>query len=371
MKICHFSSAHTDRDTRIVLKQCRTLAANGYDVSLVVPSSRGRHQFDGIDIYPLRRYTRGKRMVVGAFRAFRKALGVRAKVYHFHDPELLPYGLLLKIMGKKVIYDVHEDLAKDILDKEWINPWIRKPASKIFCLFERFCSRFFDAIVTATPSIRQGFRQDKSICVENFPIMDELSFGEAVSYESRPKQFVYVGGLSAIRCAREMVQALEKVADGEVSLRIAGPFNSEELEVEVARSLGWAQVNYTKWADRREVARLLASARAGLVLFYPVANHVEARPNKLFEYMAAGLPVIASNFPAWRDIVERECCGLMVDPLSTDAIAGAMKWILENPDAASRMGESGRAAVRSKYNWESESFKLLEVYRTVLTSKEN
>jgi glycosyltransferase involved in cell wall biosynthesis len=103
-----------------------------------------------------------------------------------------------------------------------------------------------------------------------------------------------------------------------------------------------------------------------VVVFKPAANHVRAQPTKLFEYMSAGLPVIASNFPLWREIVERNNCGICVDPLSPAALAEAIRWLIQHPDAAREMGANGRRAVRTTYNWEPEGRKLTTLYRSLL-----
>jgi glycosyltransferase involved in cell wall biosynthesis len=133
---------------------------------------------------------------------------------------------------------------------------------------------------------------------------------------------------------------------------------------------GWARVDFHGWADRPAVARILASCRGGLVLFHPEPNHVTAQPNKMFEYMAAGLPVIASDFPLWREIVDGAGCGLLVDPMDPAAIARAMQWIIDHPEEAAEMGRRGRAAVEHTYNWEAESTKLIELYRRLLPAPE-
>jgi glycosyltransferase involved in cell wall biosynthesis len=98
-------------------------------------------------------------------------------------------------------------------------------------------------------------------------------------------------------------------------------------------------------------------------------NHIDAQPNKMFEYMSAGLPLIASDFPLWREIVEGNDCGVCVDPADPAAIAEAIDRLVENPDLARRMGENGQRAVHERYNWAIEEKKLLALYDTVLLPK--
>ena len=183
------------------------------------------------------------------------------------------------------------------------------------------------------------------------------------SYEGRPEVIAYVGGITAIRGIREMVEAIELLPrTSSVKLVLVGDFKPKELEKDVNLLPGWNRVDFKGIQSRKEVARLLAMSRIGLVLFHPVPNHINAQPNKLFEYMSAGIPVIASDFPLWREIVGGAQCGLLVDPMNPEQIAEAIQWMLGHPDEAEAMGKRGLTAVQSHFNWESESKKLLDIY---------
>ncbi len=159
-----------------------------------------------------------------------------------------------------------------------------------------------------------------------------------------------------------MVRALE-VRKRDI---IAGKFSSMDDFKSVKSMKGWAQVDYRGQVDRPEIVQILAESAAGLVLFHPGPNHTDSQPNKLFEYMAAGLPVIASNFPLWKEIVEKNNCGICVNPLKVQEIAEAINWVLQNPADAAEMGRNGRKAVLEKYNWETESKKLIKFYEEIL-----
>jgi len=201
------------------------------------------------------------------------------------------------------------------------------------------------------------------VVIQNFPKLEEFARVEGEPYEKRPPWVAYVGGLTPIRGALEMVAAMSELPEElGAELVLAGNFDPSELEQELRSLPGWRRVRYLGWLDRPRVAELLGKVRAGLVVLHPTKNYREALPVKMFEYMAAGLPVIASDFPLWREIVAGEGVGLLVDPLDPKAIATAIAWVLEHPDEARAMGERGRKAVLERYNWDQEKKKLLALY---------
>lgn len=114
--------------------------------------------------------------------------------------------------------------------------------------------------------------------------------------------------------------------------------------------------------SRDEVNELYGNSRAGIVIYQPAANHLEAQPIKLFEFMAAGLPVVASDFPLWREIVEGNQCGICVNPTDPEEVKVACLTLIDNPKMAQALGRNGKVAIDKKYNWKSEENKLVELY---------
>jgi glycosyltransferase involved in cell wall biosynthesis len=364
MKLCILSSVHSPFDVRIFHKEAKSLAEAGYQVTIVAPYS-GSVRSNDIEVKALPPpHSRGERMVRTAWKIYRAARQTGASVYHFHDPELIPVGTLLKLQGGRIVYDVHEDVPQDILDKAWIPLGMRKLASKAAGLLEAFGALVFDEIVAATPGIAQRFPKEKTSLVQNFPRLEALAELGALPYSERQSICVYVGGITSQRCVREMIHAISLLPQSlGARLRLAGAFGPPELEREVKRMAGWDRVEFLGWLSRESVGPLLHSSRVGIVLFKPLPGYTEAQPNKLFEYMAAGLPVIASDFPLWREIVGGAGCGLLVDPENPQAIAQAIRWLLEHPQEAEEMGQRGAEAVRATYNWDKEEEKLLDLYR--------
>jgi len=367
-KIAILTSVHSIFDVRIFHKQAKSLVKAGYDVALLAQHDRNEI-VDGVKFIALPK-PRGRfqRMTGLMFRILRIAIKEKANVYHFHDPELIPVGLILKFFGAKVIYDVHECYPASIRKNEWLPPFMKGIVASIFDVFERVCYHFFDAVTTATEDIARRFRDDKVVIIHNYPVLhyaidktDNRSLDES-------RTVIYVGALSKTRGIGEIVQSLGYV-DGrsKVRLKILGMFTEPDFEEEVRSIEHFSKVDFLGQIPHEEVYFHLSSADIGLVVLNPTPGYIKSMPVKMFEYMMTGLPVIASNFPLWKEIVEGNKCGLTVDPMNPQEIAEAIEYLLERPELMKKMGENGRKAVFEKYNWERESGKLLDSYIRVLT----
>jgi glycosyltransferase involved in cell wall biosynthesis len=364
-KVVHLTSAHPCFDVRIFVKECKTIVQAGYDVVLVVPHDKDE-VVDGIKIKSVSKpKNRRERMFKTVFDIYKRALKEDAALYHFHDPELIPAGMMLRWKGKKVVYDVHEDLPRQILTKPWINPFLRRIVSACSSAVENIGVRFFNGVVAVTPTIAKRFPKNETAVVYNYPILGELAAVDAVPYNKRAPIAIYVGGITMIRGIKEMVEAVGLIPrQFDVRLVLAG--NITEKDVEEAVDTADPRVDFIGWQSREQVAKLLGRSRIGFVLFHPAPNHVDALPNKLFEYMSAGLPVLASDFPLWRKIIGDLGCGILVDPQDPKKIADAVQWMLEHPVEAEAMGKRGQQAVYELFNWDKEAEKLLSFYDQIL-----
>jgi len=365
-QIVQITASHPRTDARIFLKECRGLAQLGYPVTLLVADGQGTEVLDGVRIESVRK-ARGRlsRMVLGPFRLFRKAVRLRAAVYHLHDPELIPMGLALKLSGAKVVFDSHEDLPKQILAKSYIPAPLRAFAAGLAYAFQRAALPWFDGVVAATPPIRAFLlpMNKNTVNINNFPILGELA--QATPRQPTGQSICYIGLLSQTRGILELVDAMALLPEG-VDLLLAGPVESASFFASLQTREGWVRTRYLGNLGREGVRDTLARSLVGMVTLHPTPNHLEAFAIKMFEYMSAGLPVIASDFPLWRSIIGEASCGLCVDPLDPRAIADAIADLLARPEQARTMGRNGQQAVLDRYNWQSEAVKLGDFYHSLL-----
>jgi glycosyltransferase involved in cell wall biosynthesis len=368
-KVCHITSAHPDGDIRIFHKSCVSLANAGFETYCVVPNAKTRLEKNVHIIgFEVNVSSRWRRFLFAVRGAYKTAAKLNADVYHLHDPELLLIARKLKRKtGAKVIFDSHEDVPKQIMDKSWIPSFLRKTVSNFYAAIERRICRKLDAVISVTPIICARFASfhNKVALVANFPDLAEFDL-ETIKLETKQKNTLcYVGGIFRTRGIYELVQAMDDV---DAQLLLAGKFESAQFEAEVRALPSWNKVVFYGHIDRLGVRDLLASSSVGVVTLKPTASYKEAYPIKMFEYMAAGIAVLASDFPLWRDLVEKHNCAQFVDPCDPKKIASALEQMFKSPDLHA-WGQNGRKAIESNINWSMEAEKLVALYQDLLSEK--
>lgn len=369
-RICHLSSVHYVFDIRIFHKQLRTLSRAGYDVTLIAQHEEDC-TIDGIRIIALPSpKNRLQRMFGLTLKILFRAIKEKADLYHFHDPELIPVGILIRLVTrKKVVYDVHEDYPEKILSKFWLPPFLRRVMSALAAAAEKMAGRLLDGIVVVTDDIGKKFSTSRSevVQVRNYPELKTFSLEKRVSRKGEGAVLIYAGLLNEERGIYQLVQAMELIdTREEITLRLLGRFDSIDFQKKIERLRGYERVDYRGWLEQNEVWANFMEADIGLVCIHPLKHLTVTLPNKLFEYMSAGLPVIASDFELWKEIVAINRCGLMVNPLAPGEIAAAVEYLLANPDRRKEMGKNGREMVSRHFTWEGESRKLLDFYSRIL-----
>lgn len=363
LQVTHISTVHPVSDIRIFHKQCRSLAVAGMKVNLIITHDK-EETIDEVRIIPLSKVNnRFLRIFIKPFFAFAKALKTKADIFHFHDPELIPIGLLLKLCGKKVIYDVHEDVPSQILGKYWIPHSLRGLIAFSFKGVESFSARFFDGIVTATPHIKNIFApiNKNTINVNNYPMSEEIVSFEFLNRKDQQnnKVITYIGGISPERGLVEVVKSLEGT---DVKLHLAGEVSPKNFLKTLESCGGWENVVYFGCVSRTEVAAILSNSTAGICTLHPTEAYLHSIPIKIFEYMSVGLPIVVSKFPYWEELLRGVDNAIFVDPFNPEEIRKAFQTLIEDREGCLSMGKRGWRATKETYNWDIEKEKLFELY---------
>lgn len=365
--VAHLTTVHRWDDVRIFVKEARSAAAAGYRTVLLAPNApTGVH--DDVQMVSLPSYgSRAGRILCGVPAAAWRVLCLRPRLVHIHDPELFALTPLFRVAGIQVIVDLHEYLPTQIDVKHWIPSSFRRPVAIAAKLFLKLVEYSASTIVAATETIAGHFGSSRVVLLRNYPLLAEFS-AEARPSESEGARFrvVYAGGISRARGAATMVQAIGEVTDDRIRLALAGRWIFPAERAAISELSGWARVDELGWIDRSAIRRLYHGAIAGVFVSEPNRHTQDSLPIKLFEYMAAGLPVVVADFPIWRKIVDDAGCGRVVPADAPAALAGAIDEFAADPDLGRRLGEAGRAAVLARYNWESERSRLLTAYSNLI-----
>lgn len=361
-KVCHVTSMHSIDDTRVFHNECKSLTKR-YEVYLVAPNVKDQ-VVNNVNIRGVELSTKRFQRLCQLHRLVPILKDIDATVYHFHDPELISVGLRVRRWGKKVIFDSHEDVPAQQSEKASLPPLLRKLLANAYALYEKQNLRKYDALVTVTPSIvdRLKLTNPHTYQVTNYP-----SFIDYKDERKWNKTIVFAGGISSQWMHTNILRSIENL---DVRYDLAGFANNEYLD-KLKSMPAWGKVDYKGRLKFTEIPALLQSSMAGMALNDYVANvgyKLGSLGNtKLFEYMMAGIPVIATDFILWRQIVEKYDCGICVNPHDVSAITNAIDYFINNPEVAKQKGDNGRKAVKEKYCWATQEPILFEMYDYVIS----
>lgn len=364
-KVCHVTTVHRPNDNRIFFKECKSLSEAGYDVTLLCANAQTTVR-DGISIIGFKGHTqRLKRFfLTSIIQAFIQARKVNANIYHLHDPELVWMGLLLRLTGKKVIMDVHENNAAAILSRPYMtNNFSKKLLSSIIKFVEGITLPFFSGIVTARPDISALFPKLNPVTLRNFPILPNYSEIPNLEIEKSKKAVIYVGGTSEIRGTLQLIEAFHYTKNAE--LWILGPFESDEFKKKCESCKGWSNVKYLGTVEADKIFAYIKAADIGIITFLPKPNHLTTLATKPFEYMACGLPIIMSDFEYWKSFFGE--ASLYVDPEDSLAIANIVDSLAGDPEKLLNMKQHNIKLAAEEYNWQIERENLLKLYQTLIS----
>lgn len=379
MKICILTTVHQPFDTRVFQKEAVTLAKE-HEVTLIAPYDEIiRIEKDNVTIRTVQKTTNKLLHPITLIRTLIRGFKTECDVLHCHEPGSLLVCLILKLLqGKKVVYDAHEYYPSLISIDSFFPTFLSPIINSVMDFSELTLARLTDAIIVVREDLKDRFQPITKTNVQVIFVYPDLNiFGDPKQFSSNnpskinKKTIVYEGFVDIQeRGLDKCLSAIKHISNlhPDIELKIVGRVPDNDLK--------WAE-NYARdnlspdnfvvipWLNYHEVPQILAKSTIGIILFQPIHyNSLMGIPNKLFDYMAAGIPVIASNLPNISTIILDADCGILVDPADVEAIAEALDYLLSNPEEARRMGENGRRAVIEKYNWENMEKVLLDFYES-------
>lgn len=370
-KVIHISTLHFRYDPRIVYRMASS-TATVHQTFVLLPQADASLSND-ISFRSLPAFkSLWLRLLLSHPVALWYCLRIKADIVHIHDPELMPLAFMLKwLAGTHIVYDIHENVRKQLSFKFSNNSLILK---WFYTYFDRLARQHF-YLILAEFSYQDEYKATRyePAVILNYPSLP--FFKHFIRHDYTPTlTLFYVGQLSIARGIDTLIQALALLKKREIQLNV-NLFGGFEFDLHKAEELLQIKdfnevkdlLTFHGKTDARLVFSYAHEAIAGFALLKPVGDFPESYPTKIFEYMALELPVITSDFPLYRSVVEAHQCGFCIDPTNAQQLADTLVWLIEHPEEARQMGKNGRKAVEQDYNWQSEEDKLLKFYKQILS----
>lgn len=364
--ICHVSTTHSRFDTRIFHKECVSLSRNGYSITLLICDDEVDEFKEGVAIKSIKgnKSNRFIRMFILPIKMMTALIKIKPKIVHFHDPELILFGIIVSLFGVKVIYDVHEDLSSTINYKKWIKgKLLKKLLFFIVKVLENVSAYFFSAIVCVNESIAEKFaKSSKTVIISNYPILHKIK-NMPQKEEVNKNTVIYVGQLSEVRGIKTLINAMSYLSP-DCRLVLVGEWESLQFQQSCQNTEGWERVIYKGYLPLDDAYNEILNTTICVITVFPIKNYTTGIMVKILEYMALGKPVIMSNFPYWKNLFND--CAYFVDPQNPEDIARGIGELLNNFPLRKVISENGKSRVFERYSWESEEKKLIDLYGALI-----
>lgn len=367
LKICHVTSGYHRTDARVFQRQILTLSSAGYEVCVLTNDGKPDEEIQGIKffctkiLFPNRLLT----ILLAKYQFKKQILEIDADIYQLHAPELLPLASLLKRKGKKVFYDAHEDMPRHILEKEWLPVFLRKPIAIIVEKYMRSVFRNIDCIVTPHHHVLDDLKtiNSNTHLIPNFPLVTSQNKFSIDDYLSRDNIICYSGTVYYYSNQELLISVLAKVDD--IRYEIAGEM-PQDLMQKLSIMDGFNKLKYYGRIPWTALNAFYLNATIGYVVYDYKLNLGWDRgsygTNKIFEYMEAGLPIICTDYILWKEIIEKYKCGIYIEPNNFEQLLSAILFLINDREEAYRMGQAGRDAILTEFNWDKVGPKYVNLF---------
>lgn len=369
-KICHFSSVHHINDTRVLYRECVWLAKE-YDVNLIA-IGRFSGERDNVNIIGIPKpASRLKRIFGTTYQVYKKAKLLNADLYHFHDPELIPFALLLKWSGKKVIYDIHENITESLKDKKWL--MFKGFFTWLYLRFDALAARHFTLLLAEESYIKvykRRYPQKETTLMRNYApsalLKPFVQLNRAVS--GNTVNLFYMGSIDSLYCCKEMLEAVYLLNKQGIDARITMVGWIEPNTQQQINSLPFMsdiadKVTMTGYMEIEQGYELSKTFNIGLSFVSDNLNVSQSLPRKMYEYMHIGLPVVSSGHLLYKQLVESYGLGICVTNNTAIEISKAIRQLMESGEHLNSLAENNVSAAAAHFNWETEYARLKQVYQ--------
>ena len=375
IRVCHFSSVHSIHDTRVFSRECVSLAKY-FDVTIIaIGNFSGQKQGVRIIGIPLAK-TKLERFFGTTFKVFVSAIKTEADIFHIHDAEMLPFALVLGLLGKNVVYDIHENTKQDILLKPWLKQDLKAKAARMYDALLKFSSRFVHYIpVVANDQFLPIFhvKHKQYTVIQNFADVDEMRKYKVEDRLILPNNHIfYVGMIKDMyydfNVLIEAVHQLKQKgfivfvhAVGYFGANVKHDFEDNKYWHEVKE-----QIHFYGKLSMDSAYKISMQCKLGICLKNQPEEILVSHERKFFEYMAVALPSVFCQSKIYKDINDKYKIGEAIDLKSAEQMALAIQIILSNEDEYRLMQANCIKASEEKYNWKSQENLLVNLYESLI-----
>lgn len=366
-KVLIASSLHQWDDPRIFYKQCSSLVKY-YKLTLIAVTKNNSFQKDKIQIIGLTKPKSIFHRLINAIKIVREVFKGNYAIFHFHDPELLWVGFTAKLFGKKVIFDIHENILGIVQMRSWIPIIIKKPLSLFILLLEKFAQRIFDGTILAVKPFLKHFKNyNNTIIVQNFVRVESFS---TVQLKPKDPTIIYVGSVTYSRGILDLVNVVVELQkmDPTVKLIIMGRIPDQDFERKLNNLKRLAplpeNIQFLGHINFLQLKKYIYSATVGIIPLHPNENYLFSYPTKIFDYMNWGLPYVYSDIPYWVKTFSDKCGGISFEACNKIDLIEKIEKILYDKNLWSRLSKDCRNNIQ-KFNWNTEEIKLLRLYNII------
>lgn len=371
-KICIVTSVHPPNDPRL-FKLCKSVQRLGYDC-ILISSWPESEDLPGVTFYtfPLKAGIMGR--LRNMLHILKFSIKADADLYHFHDLDILPLFTLFHILySKPVIYDIHENYSEEVLVRYWIPNVIRLPLYYVVKCTQKICSIIIKNCIIVVDSIRNEISNSANILVHKNYASENIITSMDDDYCNRDNNVLFIGSqyiengsLLFIEIAKHILSIRKDIHFSCID-RFGNNYKLRDHIISEANgTLLKGNYHILPNLPSHELMSYINKAKIGISPNMNVPKQVKAIPTKLFEYMAGGIPIVASDLPSNRFYIEATGGGLLANPDSTESFCEKIIYLIDNPDVAKNMGASGLKNFQQNFIWESQDSSLNSYYSQIL-----